>query len=159
MRLKLTLGPLGFLAPFVLPLGLFTSGTLSAIVTPLRSSLLLTALAWGLVAVYLGVKIGFRSVVKDAKSRKICLFAGLMFALGRVCERIAADRVGIWRANVSAIAFSWRQAALTLGSRAYCQLSLTASCAVHLMRCTRDIWISKSCMWLMSKTMGRLGCF
>jgi len=113
MRLKLSYGPLRSLAPVILPLGLLASGALSATVTPLRSSLLVTAFAWGIVAVFLGLKIGFRSVLKDGGTRKISLLAGLMFALGRICERIAGDRMGLWRSSVGATTLGGDTQALT----------------------------------------------
>src|ERR1700712_655272 len=103
MRQKLTGDFLQVAAPALLPVGFLVSGALSATTTPLRSSLFLTAIAWGLIAIHLTCQTGFRALLKDDRTqiRKLCWITGLALSLAQICERVAADREGVWWTRVS----------------------------------------------------------
>jgi hypothetical protein len=103
MRPELATVLLRVAAPASLPIGLLVSGTLSAVVTRSQSSLFVTAIAWGLVALYQSYTTGFRFRLRDGQSgtRKLCWITGLVFALAQICERVAADGEGVWWTRVS----------------------------------------------------------
>jgi hypothetical protein len=87
-------------APAVLPVILLTAGYFSATTTPFRHSLFANSIAWLLVCAYHGVRVGLHAGAGDARKRRLSWLAGLLYALGLVCDRAAADVESVWWTKV-----------------------------------------------------------
>ncbi|KAF2433203.1 hypothetical protein EJ08DRAFT_94873 [Tothia fuscella] len=80
----------------VLPIALLVTSTLSSSTTPYRHSLFANAIAWLVICVGFGVKLGVKIGAGSARKRRLSWLAGLLYALALVCDRAAADQEGVW---------------------------------------------------------------
>lgn len=86
-----------------LPALFVTASAATAIGTPPAHSLLINAVACGLVCIYSTLKVGLRSEGILAKTRRLCFAAACLLALAQICERGPGSRSGLWWAKVSRI--------------------------------------------------------
>lgn len=84
------------------PIALLAACTCSSLATPFRHSLFATAIAWLIVSLYFGARLGFRvgAGAGGAHKRRLNWLAGLLYALSQVCDRAAADVEGTWWTKV-----------------------------------------------------------
>src|ERR1700742_1966813 len=86
-------------APVLLPIALLIACTLSDITTPVTHSLFVNSIAWLVVSICYGARVGLQIKSGITRKRKLSWLAGFLYALAQVCERAAADRDGLWWAK------------------------------------------------------------
>ncbi|KAK5132395.1 hypothetical protein LTR08_009125 [Meristemomyces frigidus] len=115
-------------ARLALPLLLLVACIVASIGTPVKHSLLTSAVAWLSICAYTTLKIGARSLLDAAAGQKLAWAAGTLLALAQIEER-AVDGTGIWwaKALLPLIVYAIGQTNIFGGSDAVSASSSTAS--------------------------------
>lgn len=85
---------------WTIPVVLCLAAVLASLTTPVHHSLLLHTAAWTALCLTCCLRTGIRALLEDRPGRATAYGAGLLLAIGQLCER-AAGAQSLWWAHVS----------------------------------------------------------